>query len=315
MKSKFRSTVRSIFVENLGLKLISLVASITLFSVVHGAQDAQKSIYVDVISTLPDASTGRMLVSEIPVRVRVTLAGSPAQLNAIRPDNVPPLELDLRDTRRISYEIDPSDIDVPVGVTVQSVEPSGITLDWVERQEARVRVRALLVGEPRRGLMLAGQVRVEPEVVNLVGPRRELQNIEYVETSEIELASLLEGRSERRVRLVHLPEHVMVEGDTGVNVTIDIAPERAERTISRIQVGAVGATARSIRPATVGVTLFGPPEVVQAIDADSVLPYVDATSVRQSHAPQMLAVEVGGLPNGVEVRRVSPPQVLVTPAN
>jgi len=313
VKPRVRSAIRSIFFEDIGLKLISLITSITLFSVVHGAEDAQKSIYVDVISTLPDAASGKMLVSDIPVRVRVTLAGSPAQLNAIRPDDVPPLELDLRDTRRISYEIDPGDLDVPVGVTVQSVEPSTIALDWVERRERRVRVRPLLVGEPRRGYMVAGAVRVEPEVVELVGPRREVDSLEYVETAEVDLGSLLEGRSERRVRLVHLPEHVIVSGDAGATITIEVVPERAERTIQRVQIGAVGATARSIRPSVVSVTLFGPPDLVQGLDADSVLPYVDASALRLSRVPQMISVEVGGLPSGVEVRRVSPPQVLVTP--
>jgi len=313
VKKGVRSMLASIFVENAGLKLISLVASIGLFSVVHGAEDAQKSIYVDVISTLPDAASGRMLISEIPVRVRVTLTGSPSQLNTIRPDDVPPIEVDLRDTRRVVYEIDPSDIDVPVGVSVQAVEPHTITLDWVERRERRVRVRPVVVGETRQGLMLASPVRADPDHVTLVGPKREVEGLEFVETSEIDLATVLEGRSERRVRLTHLPEHVIVEGDSAISLALDVVPERAERTISRVQVGAVGATARSIRPASVNVTIFGPPDLVQSLDADSVLPYVDATAVRQTRVPQMIDVEVGSLPAGIEVRRISPPQVLVTP--
>lgn len=313
MKKRVRGALRTIFIDDIGLKLISLIASITLFSVVHGAEDAQKSIYVDVISTLPEASSGRMLVSDIPVRVRVTLAGSPAQLNAIRPDDVPPLELDLRDTRRVTYEIDSSDIDVPVGVTVQSVEPHTIALDWVERRERRVRVRPLLIGEPRRGFVLASPPRVDPEFVTLIGPKREIENLEYAETTEVDLAGLLEGRIERRVRLVHLPEHVIVDGDSAVTLAIDVVPERAERTIARVQVGAVGASARSIRPGNVTISLFGPPDLVQGLDVDSVLPFVDASSVRQSRVPQMLEVQVGGLPAGIEVRRISPPRVLVTP--
>ena len=306
---------RNIFLHNAGLKFVSLVAAITLFSVVHGAEDAQKTVCVDVISTLPAASSGRMLISEIPVRVRVSLQGSPTQLNAMRPGDIPPIELDLRDIHRTSYEIDLADVDVAAGVTVTAIEPASIPLDWVVRRERRVRVRPALVGSPRQGRMLVEPVHVDPESVTVVGPKNEIEGLVYVETAEIELSGLGDGRSERRVRLMHLPEHVVVDGDSTVAVTIEVVPERSERTIVHVPIATIGAQSRSIRPNFVNVTVLGPPSVVQAMTSEQVLPFVDGAPLRVSHAPQMLRVQVGGLPEGVELRRATPPEVLVTPLN
>ena len=51
--------VLAILLHDKGLKLLSLVAAIIFFSFVHGAEDAQKTIYVDVISLLPEPSSRR----------------------------------------------------------------------------------------------------------------------------------------------------------------------------------------------------------------------------------------------------------------
>ncbi|MBC7173017.1 MAG: hypothetical protein H5U40_11335, partial [Polyangiaceae bacterium] len=105
---------RGIF-QDLGLKAASLVAALVLFSVVHGAEDAQKSIYVDLITLLPSEDSGRMLVSDVPVRVRVTLTGSRSQLNAIRQEQLPPVQIDLRNHRGDEYFFADEDVDLPVG--------------------------------------------------------------------------------------------------------------------------------------------------------------------------------------------------------
>lgn len=308
-----RSFFRAVFVENIGLKLVSLVASIAIYIVIHGADDAQKTIYVDVISTLPDASSGRMLVSDLPVRVRVTLIGSPALLNGIRQGDVPPIELDLRDVRRESYDINPVDVDLPAGVTVQAIDPAAIDLTWVPRTERRVRIRPVLAGNARTGTMLVEPVRIEPESVTLVGPKDVIDALSVLETTEIDVGSLPLGRTERRVRLALLPQHVLIEGEATATVSLEVVPERAERTLPRLTVGTIGLSARSIRPTAVTVVLSGPPGAVESVEPEHVLPFVDAAPLRGERTPQMIRVRVGGLPEGVEVERVSPPEVLVTP--
>lgn len=89
--------------DHLGLKLVALVASVGLFVIVRGTEDAQISISVDVVALLPPPSTERMLVSEIPDEIRVTLRGSRSVLNAVRRDGMQPIQMDLRDASAHFY--------------------------------------------------------------------------------------------------------------------------------------------------------------------------------------------------------------------
>lgn len=314
MKVAIRKTLARIFREDLGLKIGSLVAAIALFSLVHGAEQAQKAIYVDLITRVPDASSGRMLVSDLPVRVRLTVTGSRARLAQVRQDTVPPVQLDLRDTTRRQYEFSAADFELPLGVSVTEVDPAAVALEWAPRRERWLRIRPRLRGSTREGLTLSEQVVVEPESVLLVGPGDEVRGIDQADTTEIDLSTLSAGTNVRRVRLARPPEHTYFEEDGMITVTLVGVPERAERTLTRLDVAAVGAPVRGLRPTRVTVTLFGPPAVVQAIDPEQVVPFVDATPVARTRAPGLARVQVRGLPEGVEARRIAPPEVLVTPA-
>ena len=313
MKARWMRIGKGMVLDNLALKAFSLTAAIILFSVVHGAEQAQKSVYVDLITRVPDASSGRMLVSDLPVRVRLTATGSRTRLAHVRQDTVPPVQLDLRDTSRRQYEFSAADFDLPLGVSVTEVDPPSIVLEWARRGERWLRIRPLLRGEPRRGLSLGEQITAEPEAVLLVGPADEIRGIAQADTTEIDLSSLVPGPNVRRVRLARPPEHTYYEEDGMVTVTIQAIPERAERTLPRVEVSAINGVARSVRPKTVAITLFGPPSLVQGMHAEQIVAVVDAQPVATSRQAALARVQVHGLPEGVEARRIMPPEVVVAP--
>jgi len=68
-----------------------------------------------------------------------------------------------------------------------------------------------------------------------------------------------------------------------------------------------------VRPARVRVTLRGPPRVLDAMDAPSIVPYVDVSAVDPSAGTQAVPVRVRGIPEGIELARVEPDEALVTP--
>jgi YbbR domain-containing protein len=61
------------------------------------------------------------------------------------------------------------------------------------------------------------------------------------------------------------------------------------------------------------VTLRGPPTVLDAMDAPSIVPYVDVSAVDLTGGTQAVPVRVRGVPEGVELARVEPDEALVTP--
>ena len=58
--------LRSAFTENINLKLLSIGFTLVLYSLVHGAQDAQRVVSSDLVLLLPPSDSNRVLVSHLP---------------------------------------------------------------------------------------------------------------------------------------------------------------------------------------------------------------------------------------------------------
>lgn len=307
-------TLRALLTENVGLKAISLVVAVLLFTVVRGAEDAQRSVLVDVVAVLPPPSDTRILTSDLPAKVRLTLRGSRSLLNSVRTDDLGPIQLDLSETHASVYYFEAEQFSVPAGVEVTQVSPDALALTWAERTQRVLPVEARLDGRPRPGMMVVGEPTVRPATITLRGPESDLATIDRVMTEPIALATLSEGRLERRVALARLGSHVEVVGDEDVTVQIEIAPEIAERAVPRLDVAVVGGALREVRPARVRVTLRGPPTRLDEIDAPSIVPYVDVSTIDPAAGTQSVLVRVRGIPDGVELVGVDPEEVLATPA-
>lgn len=311
------TTLRGLLVDNLSLKVTSLVIAMAIFWLVRGSEEAQRSVFVDVVAVTPPETASQMLTSDLPAKVRLTLRGSRSLLNTLRADSIPPVQVDLSNTSSDLYYFEPEAFELPGGMEVLQVAPPTIPLTWSERGRRAVSVAAQLNGQLASGLMVAG-TSVRPESLMVRGPAPQLSGLEQVLSTGINLASLPVGRHERRVPIARLPAHMEVEGshsldDVLVTVTIDVAQEVSERTLSRAEVAALG-NVRELRPARVRVIVRGEPSVVNAIEPASVVPFVEATQLDPALGAQSLPVRVRGLPTGVEVVRVEPDEVLVTPA-
>ncbi|MBV9949676.1 MAG: hypothetical protein JOZ69_22735, partial [Myxococcales bacterium] len=53
--------LRALVAENLNLKLLSLAFALVLYALVHGAQDAQRALLLNVVALTPAASSNRVL--------------------------------------------------------------------------------------------------------------------------------------------------------------------------------------------------------------------------------------------------------------
>ncbi|MDQ3038023.1 MAG: CdaR family protein [Myxococcota bacterium] len=306
--------LRNLILDNLLLKVLSIVASLALFSLVRGAEDAQRSVFVDVVAVLPDASGDRILLSDIPDRVRVTLRGSRALLNSIRRDDIPPILVTLDDSQARLYYLDPERIEVPAGVEIIQIAPATIPLQWADRAQRTLPVQPTIDGRPAPGLMLAGAPQVRPQAVTVTGPAPEISPLDHITTDPITITGMEAGRHERRVPLMRLPPHAEYEGDAMANVVFEIAPQIAERSLPRLDVAVVGGMVRELRPARVRVRVRGAPATLDAMDPLQVVPYVDVSQLETTAGAQTVPVRVRGIPDGVELVDVEPADLLASPS-
>src|ERR1041385_7094175 len=86
--------LRGAFFENLNLKLLSFAFALVLYSMVHGGQDAQTSVGVDLDVLVPPESANRILVSQSAQLVKLTVRGSRAAIEELHARDIAAIQVD-----------------------------------------------------------------------------------------------------------------------------------------------------------------------------------------------------------------------------
>lgn len=308
--SRMARFFQRMIMHNIGLKILSLAAAIALYSMVRGSEDATRSMFVDVVVLLPPPNAKKMLVSEVPDKVRLTVRGSRSLINSVRPEDLPPVQVDLRSANGSYFYFDSDDFEIPAGVQIVQIAPASIPLSWARRVEEQLPVLPQLQGSPGPGLS-AEVVSVDPSTVKVNGPETEVEPMQGVQTDPVDVASLGPGRYERRVPLSQPPSHTQL-GRVAAKVTLQVVAQEAEHTFEALSITVVGRTVAQVRPDRVDVTLWGPTADINKLKAWHIVPTVDASDLKPEAGTQAVPVHVRGVPDGLQVR-VDPSTVLVTP--
>ncbi len=306
------AVIRNAIMHNLGLKIGSLAAAVIMFSWVRGAEDAQRTLFVEVLAILPPDSTGKMLVTELPDKLRLTVTGARSQLNAVREEDMR-VQIDLRDTSRRYYYFSERELNIPAGVTVTQIAPASIPLRWVDRAERRLPVVPRLTGELPPGLALEQPLRVEPDSVLVRGSKDEVDRLRTAETLAINLSELGPGMHEQRVPLIRPTARTQYVGEVPIDVRLEVTVDIAEKSLRGLSVTVEGREARSVRPTSVALNLRGAPSSIDVLDTDSIVPFVTVPE-GATERNLTLPVQLRGVPRGVEVAGIEPEEVQVVVA-
>jgi len=302
--------IRLFLTENLGLKASAVGIAILMFSLVHGAEDMERNVYVDVVVRPPPDAQDLILVTETPGRVRVRLKGSRARLNAIRQENLPAVDVKLKSKDEPRYYFEKEMFDLPAGVSVMQVVPPSLVFKWVPRAIREIPVEVFLDGKLGPGLEWAGEPEVFPETVEVDGPRDVVNTMRTVRSMEIDVSGLAEGVVQREVPLVEAPANTSLEAQS-VLVTLRIQPKMKIRMLSPLRVDAEGMVPRALRPRAVTARIRGPEAIVDELNPASVLAIVNLSDTSAKKGAVLVPVELRGLPDEIEVLEVKPAAITV----
>jgi hypothetical protein len=298
--------VRTLLVENLNLKLLSLAFALVLYALVHGSQQAQRSLLLSVVALTPADTSNRVLMTPIPAQIRVTVRGPRSMLDDLHADDIGSVQLDLRGGNEPRVTFEPPMIPVPPGLTVEQIDPPAIDLAWEDLIVRDVPVEVGVLGVAARGFVVKGAPQGDPRVVRARGPKSDVMVMQRARADAFDVTGLTEGKYTRQLAIERPRGRVTFEAPS-VTATVEIAREVVERPFTKIPVAVTGHTNAKAQPAEVDVRLACPPEIVRALRPEQIVPRVQLpTSVEHGSdaLPVQLAIDQCDV-------HVTPPSVVV----
>lgn len=222
-----RGLLAQLVFEDYPLKVFSVLLSVALYLLVHSDEDAERTVDYDVVAVLPPGDADRVLVSELPARVRVTLRGPRSRIDALQLNELKAIPMDLRNHALPTFTFDPRLIAAPSRVQIVRVDPDHVDVRWRPRAERTFQVRVQLVGAPQPGFV-ATVVRVGgPTSVVISGPEDEVAAAAatVLFTDEVSIAGLGAGTYQLPTKQKFLVGHLTYVGVTATDVKVEIRPE------------------------------------------------------------------------------------------
>ena len=265
--------------HNLGIKILSIVLALLLWSFVHGLQVVQREINVPIdYANLPDSL---MLYSEPPQSMRILVSGRTSELFLrMRFVREVRASMDLSGAAAPSHRILPNVSHVtsprnPLVTLVRVLSPQVIDLRVVRRVERQIPVRVVWDGTVPEGYALVDSPSVQPPVVLCTGPDFMVERLQHISTVPVGLRRR-NGSFTEKVNLFFDSERLVVT-PSEVSVAVPMARIR-EQQLAEVVVQ-VHPPADSLQYAIsnphVRLTLRGPEARMAALTAAEVQLIVD----------------------------------------
>ena len=297
--------LRSLVTENLNLKLLSFAFALLLYSVVHGSQEAQRSLRLNIVALLP-GTPNRVLMTTIPEKINVTVRGPKSTLDDLNADDLGSVQLDLRSGTDTRVLFEPSMIPVPPGLKVEQIDPPAIDLAWEDVVVRDVPIQVGVVGTPAPGYVVKGAPGSDPATVRARGPKSRVVVVQRARADAFDVTGLTEGKYTRALAIDHPPERVELDVQS-VSATVEIGREVVERPFTRVLLAVVGHTNAKAQPSEVDVRLSCPSDVARALRSEQIVPRVQVASTTE-HGSDVLTVQLAI--DQCEVH-ITPPTVVV----
>ena len=179
--------MRTLFTQNLGWKLLSLVLAVGLWLAIEREPEVATSLSVPV--EFKNMRDDLDISGNLPDRIRLEVRGPAGRLSR---DNLAAIAvvLDLSDAQagERTYSIRGRNINLPAGVVFYRAVPSQLTLQLDQLTVREEFIQPLFVNKPA-GYRLAGQ-QLTPSKVRIRGSGDRVRAINQVKTDPIDLSGV-----------------------------------------------------------------------------------------------------------------------------
>jgi diadenylate cyclase len=212
-----RSFFHRIFVHNIGLKLVSLLLAIGLWTVVARDPVAEVEMKVPIeFHNLPDnLEIDSASFTEAQIRVR----GPERVIHQLQAADLH-AEIDLASVRpgERTFDLTGRQVRVPQDLEVVQIIPGQFHLSFDNRETRTVEVRPRVTGNFASGMRVK-QVIADPSSVMITGPRRRVEAVEDATTDPVDISGAMTRAS--FVTQAYVPDPlIQVVHPTPIHVTV-----------------------------------------------------------------------------------------------
>ena len=212
-----RSVFQRIFVHNIGLKLVSLLLAIGLWTVVARSPVAEIEMKVPIeFHNLPDnLEIDSASFTEAQIRIR----GPERLIHQLQAADVH-AEVDLASVQsgERTFDLTGRQVHVPEDLEVVQIIPAQFHLSFDNRETRTVEVRPRVTGNFASGLRVK-QVIADPANVMITGPRRRVEAVEDATTDPVDVSGAMTRAS--FVTQAYVPDPlIQVVHPTPIRVTV-----------------------------------------------------------------------------------------------
>ena len=232
----FWRRARALLLNNIWLKLISLLMAFTLWFIVTGGPKREEmiSIRLGLERYVPAGwAIASSYDDEAILRVRgrddgISRLLDPGAVNRLVSINIPSSAIEpKRGVQRI--QLNTSDVSLPSGVEVLTIDPSVVLLQLDRVATAQKPVRIVVEGTPKQGFRLIGEPVADPAEITVTGASSIIESIDHVEAQ----VSLNERGKNDGVAAITLQRNPLVRySSNAVEVALDIVEVNDTRTLT-----------------------------------------------------------------------------------
>ncbi len=294
--------------DNLHLKGFALLLAIGLWTVVP--DPSVLHIVPGVPVQLDSLPAELALTDPVVVTLDVSVRGSVLRTRDLSPGELSP-RIDLFDMFEgdNSVLLTPDMINVPFGVTVESIDPPQVTIQLERRVRRDLSVNVVVEGSPHTDYQISDKL-VEPATVPVSGPASRMEDLDGIAAEKVGVT----GRQESLVRMVRvIPEDptLRLEGAGEVQVTVAIEERPINFQLQDLEVTVINATTRVVvNPAVIGAVLQGPPSVLANLTPENFIVTIDVVGLAPRAADYrlepLIRLDPAELTSRVQVLAITP---------
>jgi|GEM_PF-2388863 len=266
--------LKSALFDNLGLKLFSLLITLLLWLFVLGQEDVTTTSDVQIYFKVPD---DKILVSDVPNRIRVTVVGSWAAQQSWNAENVKiAIDLSKFDLGVSVVYFEEQLFKLPHSLAISRINPKQWTVSLAEKTTKVVPITPVPVGKLPKGYVIKS-ITTSPETIEIEGAASDLMIVDEVLTTEVNLAGHQENFMTTTTP-VRLSKNIFFKNEEPINVTVAIKKDLIERTFDKVAVVVKNSKyVTQVQPSTISVTIMGPKSTVLGLNTKDILAFVDSS--------------------------------------